>query len=180
MKKSGLFCFLLLTGLITSAQTKSLYTIELPSVSEKKSIKLSDYQGKKILFVNIASLSEYASQCKDLEQLAKQFKDSGLVVIACPTNDFGGEPGRNESIKKTFTSRYGISFPISGRISVTKDDIHPLYGWLTRKDENGTMNIRIRGDFQKILISGEGKIIGSFSASVSPMDEVMLRTIRNN
>lgn len=180
MKTSILFHLLLLMGMVAFGQSNSLYDIEIPSISEKNSIKLSDYRGKKILVVNIASLSEYAPQCIALEQLAKQFKDSNLVVLACPSNDFGGEPNRNETIRKTFNSRYQVSFPLSGRINVKGDALHPLFSWLTKKEENGVMNIKIRSDFQKILINADGKIIGSFSASISPMDEVVLRTIRNN
>lgn len=86
MRKAG-FALLLTPFLIST-----IYTYTLPAADGGNGIHLSDYQDKKILFVNTASNSEYAIQYASLEQLYQRYKDS-LVIIAVPSNSFGNEQG---------------------------------------------------------------------------------------
>jgi glutathione peroxidase len=158
-----------ITGLFAS----SIYTKKLTTLDGTE-IALHQYQGKKILLVNIASNSPYAAtQLPQLQQLYQKYKDS-LVVIAFPCNDFGSEPRSNEDIKSLLKHTYKISFPVSVRTGVKDSStIHPVYKWLLTKAENGEMNSKVKKDFQKYLISKTGVIMGLFSGDTQPMDKVV-------
>jgi glutathione peroxidase len=142
-------------------------------------VYLSQYQGKKMLLVNLASESQYAAvQIPQLEQLYQLYKDS-LVVIGFPSNDFGNEPRSNADIRLLMQNTYNSTFPISAKIGV-KDSLitlHPLYRWLQHENENGTLNVKVRKDFQKYLVDSDGKIIGVFSAKVDPLDSTIINAI---
>lgn len=161
-------------------QVRSVYDFSLPSHSTNDSIYLSNFRDKKILFVNSATITSSVSQLSALEQLNKQFKDSGLVIVVCPSNSFGNENGSNEDILQFINLQYSPTFLISKKINVVGSDAHPLYKWIASKDQNSIMNYKIRGDFNKILVNRQGKIVGVFAENIQPSDEVLIRTIRNN
>jgi glutathione peroxidase len=72
-----------------------------------KETDLSQYKGKVVLIVNVASKCGNTPQYKGLEALYKKYGDKGLVIIGFPANDFGKqEPGSNEEIKQFCTSKY--------------------------------------------------------------------------
>lgn len=154
---------LLLTNSGMVKAQSSIYDFQLLSVNGY-TINLNAYQGKKILIVNTASLSEHASQLQELEQLYQQYKDSGLVVIAIPSNDFTNEAKSNTEINAS----YGVSFPVAVKTSVTGSSISPLYVWLTKKERNNVSNSEVKTDFQKYLIGGDGKLVGTFSSAIKP------------
>src|SRR5438046_3028901 len=84
-------------------------------------------------------------------------EDKGFVILGFPANDFKGqEPGTNEQIKEFCTSKYNVTFPMMGKISVKGDDIHPLYKQLT--DAKGP----VTWNFNKFLVDREGKLIEHF------------------
>jgi glutathione peroxidase len=138
-------------------------------------IAVNQYQGKKILFVNIASNSPLATaQLPQLQQLYQKYKDS-LEIVAFPSNDFGNETKSNEQLKLLLKYSYKIKFQVSQMVSVKDSSVntHPIYKWLQNKAENGQANISFKDDFQKILIDKTGIIIGIFSASTKPTDKVL-------
>src|SRR5690349_13319178 len=53
-------------------------------------IRLADHIGKPILIVNTASLCGYTPQYTGLQELWTRYRDKGLMIIAVPSNDFGG------------------------------------------------------------------------------------------
>lgn len=170
---------LLLCTSMLSAQS-SIYNFQILSINGTDSIQLNNYQGKKILFVNIACLSTSVNQIAGLEELYQRFKDSGLVIIACPSNSFQNEPGSNQEIKQFCASRFSCSFLISEKIDVLGSNTHPLYQWLSSKAQNSVMNINMKGNFTKILVNRQGLIVGFFAEQVGPTDDIVISTIRNN
>jgi glutathione peroxidase len=170
---------LLLSGFLM-AKSQDFYSIKLPIAGSKDSLSLSRYEGKKILIVNTASQSEYAKQFAELERLYQQFKDSGLVVIACPSNSYAREPLRNDVIANWYSERHKISFTVTERMETTGEKADPLYAWFSDKRKNGVGNIRLRGDFAKLLINAKGQIIGYFDGSISALDPTLLKAIRIN
>ena len=80
----------------------------------------------------------------------------------------GQEPGSNEQIREFCTQNYGVTFPMMAKISVKGDDIHPLYHWLTSKDENGVLDAKVTWNFQKFLIDEKGEIVKSVSPKEKP------------
>jgi glutathione peroxidase len=92
-------------------------------------IRLSNYVGKPILIVNTASLCGYTPQYTGLQALWTRYRDKGLMIIAVPSNDFGGqEPGGEAEIEHT-THRYAVSFPVADKASVKAPPPHPFYKW---------------------------------------------------
>lgn len=135
--------------------------------SQGNTVNMSDFQGKKILLVNIATGSPRVNQLAGLQQLQQQYGDS-LVVIAFPSNSFGNEGRSDAEIRQFCQGNYNTSFIIAAKIQVTGAGLPPVYNWLSRSADNGDMNLSIGGDFQKILIGKDGSIQGVFSPKLDP------------
>ena len=145
----------------------SIYDIEINSL-QGKPINLSLFKGKKILFVNVASKCGFTPQYKELQKLHNLYEES-LVVIGVPCNQFGKqEPGNSSEINEFCQVNYGVSFLITEKISVKGKEQHPLYRWLTDKNENGRKNSSVKWNFQKYLISEDGELIDYYYSMTSP------------
>ena len=117
--------------------SKSIYDFKLKTLDGEE-ITLAKFKGKKMLLVNVASECGYTPQYKPLQALHEKYKDK-LVVIGFPANNFGKqEPGNSTEIKEFCTKNYGVTFQMMEKISVKGEDAHPLYKWLSNKEENGT------------------------------------------
>ena len=69
-----------------------------------KPLPLSQFKGKAVLVVNVASKCGLTPQYEGLVQLYHDKQADGLVVLGVPSNQFmGQEPGTNEEIQ-TFCS----------------------------------------------------------------------------
>jgi glutathione peroxidase len=157
----------------------SIYTKKLTTLGGTQ-ISMAQYQGKRILIVNIASNSEYAAvQLPQLQQLYQQYKDS-VVVLAFPSNDFGKEPRADAGLKQLLQNTYHITFPVAMRTGV-KDSTastHEVYKWLQNQSENGTMSMKVKTDFVKYLIDKDGTIMGVFGAKTKPLDNTIINAIK--
>ena len=155
----------------------SIYDFKVQSL-EGKEINFADFKGKKILIVNTASKCGFTPQYKELETLYQQYKEQ-LVVIGFPANDFlFQEPKGNTEIAAFCQRNYGVSFPMSEKVSVKGKDIAPIYYWLTHKKYNGLQNSKVKWNFQKYLIDEKGQLIGIFEPKISPMSEEVIRAIK--
>lgn len=135
------------------------------------SINTKDWKGKKVLLVNVASKCGYTPQYEDLQTLSEKYKDK-LIVIGLPCNQFmGQEPGTAEEIKSFCSKNYGVTFTITEKIEVKGDGQHPIYQWLTSKENNGLENSKVKWNFQKYLLDENGKLIKHFDPGVKPLDE---------
>jgi glutathione peroxidase len=134
-------------------------------------IDLSSFEGKKILFVNVASKCGYTPQYKDLQKLSEEYKDN-LVIIGVPCNQFGKqEPGSKEEIAEFCEKNYGVTFLITEKVDVKGDNQHPLYGWLTKETENGVENSSVQWNFQKYLVDEKGNYVAMYKSGVKPFDQ---------
>ena len=157
----------------------SLYDIQINSL-EGGVLELSKFSAKSMLLVNVASNCGFTSQYKALQQLSETYEDE-LVVIGFPCNQFGQqEPGSPDEIKSFCSNRYGVSFPLSEKINVKGSHQHPVYQWLTRKDLNGKKSSKVHWNFQKYLISPEGKLIDVFYSTTSPMSKKITKYFSKN
>ncbi|MEM6725818.1 MAG: glutathione peroxidase, partial [Bacteroidota bacterium] len=108
-------------------------------------VALSDYAGKTILIVNVASKCGLTPQYEELQALYEELQDQDFVILGFPANNFMyQEPGSNEKIKTFCSTKYGVSFPMFSKISVKGSKIAPLYSYLTRKDLNGVMDAPVK------------------------------------
>ena len=156
----------------------NIYDIEIKSL-QNSPILLSDFKGKYILFVNVASKCGFTPQYKDLEKLHNSYKES-LVVIGVPCNQFGKqEPGNNQEIKEFCQLNYGVSFLMTEKINVKQKNQHPLYTWLTSKRLNNKKNSSVKWNFQKYLVSPDGKLIDYYFSITSPLSSKITKHLKS-
>jgi glutathione peroxidase len=145
---SLLMAFSLFSKAQDSKASTPLYDIQIDDIHGNP-INLSEFKGKKILFVNVASKCGFTPQYKDLEMLHDLYKDQ-LVLIGLPCNQFGSqEPGTNEEIVEFCSATYGVSFLMTDKIEVKGENQHPLYTWLTSKELNGKKCSTLMCNFKK-------------------------------
>ena len=139
---------------------------------------LSQYQGKVLLVVNVASKCGYTKQYAGLQELHDKYKDQGLVILGFPANNFGSqEPGTDSEIKNFCTTKFNVTFPMFSKISVKGEDIHPLYQYLTDPEENGEFGKSITWNFNKYLIGKNGKTVARFESKIAPLDSQLIDTV---
>ena len=137
---------------------KSIYDININALDGTK-IDLSNFKGKYILFVNVASKCGFTGQYEDLQKLYDTYKDK-LMVIGIPCNQFGGqEPGTASEIQSFCKLNYGVTFLMTEKINVKGEKQHPLYTWLTNKKINGYKDSSVKWNFQKYLIDERGELV---------------------
>lgn len=129
---------------------------------------MDTYKGKTVLVVNTASKCGFTPQLEGLEQLNRQFKDKGLVILGFPCNQFGNqEPGDEKSIAEGCVINYGVTFQMFSKVDVNGDNAHPIYKYL-KKELGGWFGSRIKWNFTKFLIDANGKPIKRFSPMTKP------------
>jgi glutathione peroxidase len=144
----------------------SIYDIQVKDIDGKNTI-LAAYKGKVLLIVNVASKCGFTPQYKNLEAVYEKYKDQGLVILGFPCNQFGGqEPGTDEEVKQFCTSKYFITFPLFDKIEVNGPNRHPLYVALA--GETSPFPGDITWNFNKFLISRDGKILKRFDSKIKP------------
>ncbi|MBS6503439.1 glutathione peroxidase [Clostridium tertium] len=134
-----------------------------------KEINMSDYKGNVILVVNTASKCGFTPQLKDLEELYKEYKDSGVEILGFPCNQFlNQEPGENKEVKNFCQINYGVTFNMFEKIDVNGSNTHPIYKYL-KEQEKGLLTKDIKWNFTKFLIDKEGNVIKRYSPATSPL-----------
>ncbi|TNJ42458.1 glutathione peroxidase [Tamlana fucoidanivorans] len=152
----------------------NLYDIEINALNGQP-VHLETFRGKYLLFVNVASQCGFTKQYKALQDLQNKYNDK-LQIIGVPCNQFGGqEPGNAEDIKNFCSVNYGVSFLITEKIEVKGNNQHPLYQWLTQKKYNKVKSSSIRWNFQKYLISPDGKLIDYYYSITQPNSSKILK-----
>ena len=153
-----------------SVPNSSIYDIHINSL-QGKPIDLSKFNGKHILFVNVASKCGFTLQYRELQKLHETYKDK-LEVIGVPCNQFGNqEPGSAFEIQEFCEVNYGVDFLITEKIDVKESNQHPLYKWLTEKDINSYKSSTVKWNFQKYLINPEGNLVDYFYSTTKPLSK---------
>jgi len=146
---------------------ESVYNFTLPSIDGEPTA-LSNYKGKVVLLVNVASRCGFTPQYSALEAIYEKYKDQGFVILGFPANNFGGqEPGTNAEIKSFCSTKYNVSFPMFAKVSVKGDDCTPLYQYLT-KQANPSLTGDIKWNFTKFLVDRNGNVVARFESPVKP------------
>ena len=159
---------------------------------------LSEYQGKALLIVNVASRCGFTPQYKSLEALHARYAERGLAVLGFPSNDFGQqepgsgkeiaefgpqglvvlgfpcdqfghqEPGDEAEIRNFCSLNYDVSFPLFAKIDVNGDGAHPLWKWL-KQEKSGLLGISaIKWNFSKFLVGRDGRVIKRYAPTDTP------------
>lgn len=157
---------------------------------------LSDYAGKVLLVVNVASKCGLTPQYEGLEKLYRDYRDRGLVVMGFPANDFAGqEPGSNDEIASFCTTNFGVDFPMFEKIVATGPEKHPLYAGLTgampaKAGDAAGFREKLRGfgmtptedpevlwNFEKFVVGRDGNVVARFSPDTAPDDPALVAAI---
>lgn len=156
---------------------KSFYDFSAKTI-DGKDLDFSDLKGKKILIVNTASKCGYTPQYTELEELYKKYKSENFIIIGFPANNFlSQEPGTDDEIKEFCELNYGVTFQMMSKVSVKGKDIHPVYSWLTSKDQNGVMDSKVKWNFQKYMIDENGILVDVIAPKESPKSEKIINWI---
>jgi glutathione peroxidase len=148
---------------------------------------LSDYAGKTMLIVNVASKCGMTPQYEGLEKLNRELGPSGLQILGFPCNQFGGqEPGTDEEIQDFCSTKYDVTFPVFGKVDVNGDDAAPLYTYLRAQapGEFGPDHFlyertkaarpealdsdEVRWNFTKFLVDADGNVVRRYESKVTP------------
>ena len=144
---------------------KIFFDLNIKSL-DGKNIELSEFKNKAVLVVNVASNCGFTKQYSDLQKLWEIYKEDGLIVLGIPSNQFGGqEPGTNDEIKKFCEVNFNVNFPMTDKVDVKGENIHPIYLWAKKNYGDSAIP---KWNFYKILINKEGKIHSSYSSFINP------------
>ena len=173
-----------------------LYDVPLHRI-DGSDTSLRDFEGKVLLLVNVASKCGLTPQYEGLEKLYESHQDKGLEILGFPANNFGAqEPGSNDEIAAFCSTNYGVKFPMFEKISVKGNDQHELYQLLvaakpTASEKEGSdFKEKLAGygitpdnatdvlwNFEKFLVSREGKVVGRFAPDTAPEDSLLMDAI---
>lgn len=158
----------------------TLHDIALTTLDGRETT-LGEHAGKAILAVNVASKCGLTPQYEGLERLQAEFGDEGFTVLGFPCNQFAGqEPGTNDEIATFCSATYGVTFPMFDKLDVNGDDRHPLYEALTQLADAEGVAGDVQWNFEKFLISPEGKPVARIRPRTEPEDPEVVALIRAN
>ena len=153
---------------------KIFFDFEVKNISDEM-LDLSSFKNQTILLVNVASNCGFTKQYTGLQKLYEKYMDKGLVVLAVPSNQFGGqEPGTNDDIKDFCETNFDITFPITSKYDVKGKNAHPVYLWAKENYGNSAVP---KWNFHKILINKFGKVEDTFSSFTEPMSKKLTNKI---
>ncbi len=176
--KSGM-CVLVISvaafGAAQTTATQSIYSLPVEPMKADggtSATTLAPYKGQVLLIVNVASKCGFTKQYEGLQELHEKYKNRGFTVLGFPSNDFKGqEPGTEEEIVEFCRGRYGVSFPLFAKISVTGDKKAPLYKFLTEGDHPGKGEVT--WNFNKYLVDKDGNVVAHYVSKVTPEDPAL-------
>jgi glutathione peroxidase len=143
-----------------------------------KEVDLSQYKGKVVMFVNVASKCGLTPQYKELEALHEKYGKDGLAIVGVPCNQFGGqEPGSAADISEFCTTKYGVKFDMLEKVDVNGNDAAPLYKELTAIDAKPAGSGKISWNFEKFIVGKDGKVVARFAPRTKPDDAEVVKTI---
>ena len=138
---------------------------------------LSEYAGKELLIVNVASKCGLTPQYEQLEQLQKTYGDRGLQVLGFPCNQFmGQEPGSMDEILEFCSVTSGVSFPIMDKVRVNGSHAAPLYKALKKTPNAEGAKGPVMWNFEKFLVTASGDV-HRFRPQTKPDDPEVIAAI---
>ncbi|WP_229201236.1 glutathione peroxidase [Arcticibacterium luteifluviistationis] len=147
----------------------SFYDFKMKSLTGQE-IDLSQYKGKKVVVMNVASKCGYTPQYADWQKFHEEHgKD--IIVLGFPANNFGAqESGSNDEIASFCQLNYGVEFQMFEKVDVIGENQHPLFQWLSKKDLNGWNDKAPTWNFCKYVINEKGKVTNFFASKIKPED----------
>ncbi|RMI40100.1 glutathione peroxidase [Streptomyces triticirhizae] len=154
-----------------------LYDTKLRTL-EGEDTSLDAFRGRLLLVVNVASRCGLTPQYEGLERLHERYAPRGFSVLGFPCNQFAGqEPGSSEEIRAFCSATYGVTFPMFERVEVNGPGRHPLYAELTGVADAAGEAGDVRWNFEKFLVSPDGRVVGRYRPRTEPEDAELVAAI---
>eukprot|EP00878_Enallax_costatus_P004215 GHUV01004445.1.p1 GENE.GHUV01004445.1~~GHUV01004445.1.p1 ORF type:complete len:199 (+),score=61.96 GHUV01004445.1:159-755(+) len=158
-------------ALFGSSATKTagsdFYNFKVQDI-DGRNTNLSQYKGKVVLIVNLASACGFTPQYSELQDLYAKYQKQGVIVLGFPCNQFGSqEPGTNSDIKTFAKKNYGVTFPLMSKVDVNGSNAEPVFDWL-KKQKGGFITSDIKWNFSKFLLDREGNVVGRYGSTTTP------------
>ena len=148
----------------------SAYDFEAVDI-DGKTVSLSDYRGKALLIVNVASKCGFTPQYTGLEKLWQDYRARGLVVLGFPCDQFGNqEPGNEDEIKNFCSLTYEVDFPLFAKVDVNGDNAAPLFRHLKKAAPGVLGSESIKWNFTKFLVDRDGKVVDRYAPTTKPAE----------
>jgi glutathione peroxidase len=165
------------TPVAVDTQLDSIWNTPIKTLKGKPTT-LAAYKGKAIMIVNVASQCGNTPQYSTLEALQKKYEAKGFTVIGFPCNQFANqEPGTADEIQTFCSTTYGVTFPIMEKIDVNGDTRHPIYKALTPIADVAGKTGDIRWNFEKFVVSADGKKVVRFAPKIKPEDPTVIAAV---
>lgn len=167
----ALLCALVFSALAQAETAKTAYDFSFVG-ADGKDVALANYRGQVVLVVNTATGCGLAGQFGELQKLYETYKDKGFVVLAVPSNDFGGqEPLEAAQVIEKTGKDYGVTYPFTAKTVVSGDQAHPFYQWAAAQGKGGFLTNKPRWNFHKYLVGANGELLASYASTTSPLDK---------
>jgi glutathione peroxidase len=156
--------------LFSEASSKTFYDFNATTIKEQE-ISLSQYKGKVLLIVNVASKCGFTNQYTGLEKLYKKYKAQNFEILAFPSNQFNEqEPGTAKEIQEFCEINYGITFPLFKKINVNGEKALPLFKYLKKEAKGFLGTESIKWNFTKFLVNKKGKVVARYGSTTKPKE----------
>ena len=144
---------------------------ELPLLNGER-VDLGRYRGDVVMVVNTASECGFTPQFEQLEQLYRERRSEGFVVLGFPADDVAGQEPRSDSeLAKFCESNFGVSFPMFAKSKVVSEPLNPVFAKLGEAAGLPTWN------FNKYLLDREGEVVERYDAGTVPDDPELVARI---
>ena len=177
-KKFKIFLILLMTTLLGNTvdanYDKLAYDFKFKDL-DGSNLNLSEFKGKVIIVINVASQCGFTNQYEDMQNIWETYQKKGVVILGVPSNDFGQqEPGSSKEIKNFCEANFGISFPMTEKVSVKGKNAHPFYNWAHKNFGKSAIP---KWNFHKIIIDKNGKVAETFSSFTNPSSSKFIKAL---
>jgi glutathione peroxidase len=157
----------------------ALYDV-VPAALDGNPLDIDAINGKAALIVNVASRCGLTPQYETLEVIHERYKDRGFTVLGVPCNQFGQqEPGSPDEIATFCSVTYGVTFPMTEKVDVNGEHRHPLYQQLTATPDGDGEAGDIQWNFEKFLVSPDGRVVARFRPTVTPDSQEVVSAIES-
>ncbi len=178
LKKLSLFIFVIMVFFqennLKADNEKLAYDFNFKDL-DGSPLKLSEYKGKVIVAINVASQCGFTNQYEDMQKLWEQYQSKDIIILGIPSNDFGNqEPGGSKDIKNFCEAKFGISFPMTEKVTVKGSNAHPFYVWA--RESYGKSAIP-KWNFHKIIIDRKGKVADTFTSITNPSSKRFIKSL---
>lgn len=148
----------------------SIYDFTVTSIDGDE-VNMSQFKGKSLLIVNVASECGFTNQYEGLQKLYNDYKEKGFEVLGFPCNQFGGqEPGTDQEVKDFCSTKFNVSFPMFSKVDVNGKNAHPLFQFLKQNSPGVLGSEAIKWNFTKFLVDSEGNITNRFAPTKKPAE----------